>query len=281
MPSLTAIKANGTAQKKSTIEPIIGRYVETSPRITAMAITRPPSTVGVILLLFIKMRVHNYNEHVLLSKIKLNGVIFMLKPRVGHINFLNVLPLTYSYQNGYDEGLSMTYEVPSVLNNYIKNDLLDISPISSIAYARQSENLLLLPDLCIRAICDVTSIVLISRKPIEQLKYDKIILSAMSQTSHCLLKIILAEGYQANPVYDIRHINTEEPIPDDASASLFIGDDALYMYLHTPENLYCYDLGKEWYKLTGHSMVYAVGAVRKDFAKKSPEVLKFAYNKIF
>ena len=205
----------------------------------------------------------------------------MLRPRIGHINFLNVLPLTYSYKNGYAEGLSITYDVPSVLNHCMKNAQFDISPISSIAYARQSDNLLLLPNLCIRADCDVTSIVLMSKKPIENITDDKIILTSKSETSHCLLKIILAESYGAVPTYEIRNINTEQAVPDDASASLFIGDDALYFYLNTPKNLYCYDIGREWHKLTGHAMVYAVWTVRRKFAEEYPDVLKFAYEKIF
>ena len=202
-------------------------------------------------------------------------------PRVGHINFLNVLPLTYSYQNGYSEGLSLKYAVPSVLNSDIKNNRLDISPISSIAYAEQSNNLLLLPDICIRADCDVESIVLISKKPIDKLvTTDKILLTSKSATSHCLLKIILSEGYGINPRYDVNNITADDPITDNATASLLIGDDALYNYLNTPANLYCYDLGKEWNKLTGYSMVYAVWAVRKEFAKTSAELLQFTYDRI-
>ena len=201
-------------------------------------------------------------------------------PRVGHINFLNVLPLTYSYKHGFSEGLFLTYAVPSKLNSDIKNAQLDISPISSIEYARQSENLLLLPNICIRADCDVQSIVLVSKKPIEHIQNDRIILTSKSATSHCLLKIILSEGYGASPIYEIENISAENPIPADTTASLLIGDDALYNYLNTPEHLYCYDIGKEWHKLTGHSMVYAVWVVRKEFANESSELVKFAYNKI-
>ena len=204
----------------------------------------------------------------------------MLYPRVGHINFLNVLPLTYSYEHGYSEGLDITYAVPSALNEAIKNNRLDISSISAITYARQSYDLLLLPNICIRADCDVTSIVLISKKPIENINSDKIILTSKSATSHRLLKIILSEGYGLNPIYQIDNVDVDYPIPDDATASLLIGDDALYMYLRTPKDLYCYDLGKEWHKLTGRSMVYAVWAVRREFAKNFPDLLKFAYDKI-
>ena len=204
----------------------------------------------------------------------------MKNVRVGHINFLNVLPLTYSYKHGYSEGLEITYDVPSALNEDLKNNQLDISPISSIFYAQNNDKLLMLPNICIRADCDVTSIVLISKKPIENITDDKIILTAKSATSHRLLKIILSEGYKAKPEYQVDHVDINNPIPFDATAALLIGDDALYMYLKTPKDLYCYDLGKEWHKLTGHSMVYAVWAVRKDFAEEYPQLLKFAYNKI-
>ena len=201
-------------------------------------------------------------------------------PKIGHINFLNVLPLTYSYRHGFAESLSMTYAVPSALNEDIKNSRLDISPISSIAYARLSDELLLLPNICIRADRDVESIVLVSKKPIDSIDEDKIMLTSKSATSHCLIKIIMAESYKASPKYEVGNISAENPISSDATAALLIGDDALYNYLHTPENLYCYDIGKEWHKLTEHSMVYAVWAVRRDFAKKSPELVKFAYKRI-
>ncbi|MBR2179904.1 MAG: menaquinone biosynthesis protein [Selenomonadaceae bacterium] len=204
----------------------------------------------------------------------------MSMPRIGHINFLNVLPLTYSYKHGYSEGMSLTYAVPSKLNSDIKNANLDISPISSIEYARQSKNLLLLPNICIRADCDVQSIVLVSKKPIERINSDKITLTSKSATSHCLLKIIMTEGYGARPTYEVANISAENPILADTTASLLIGDDALYNYLNTPKNLYCYDIGKEWHKLTRHSMVYAVWVVRKEFANESPELVKNAYNKI-
>ena len=205
----------------------------------------------------------------------------MMYPKVGHINFLNVLPLTYSYEHGYSEGLSLKYAVPSVLNSDIQNKRLDISPISSIAYARQSEDLLLLPDICIRADCDVESIVLISKKPIDQLTTtDKITLTAKSATSHCLLKIILYQGYGIKPEYYIDNVSVDNPIKNDTTASLLIGDDALYIYLNTPNNLYCYDIGKEWNKLTGYSMVYAIWAVRKDFAQNSSDLLQFTYDRI-
>ena len=73
----------------------------------------------------------------------------MIKPRLGHINFLNVLPLTYSLnQCGFSEGIDMKNGVPSVMNNDLINNRLDASEVSSIIYAKNDDKLLILPDMC-------------------------------------------------------------------------------------------------------------------------------------
>ena len=201
-------------------------------------------------------------------------------PRVGHINFLNVLPLSWSYAHGSDKGLILTRGVPAVLNNDIVNHRLDVSNVSSIIYARDSDELVILPDVCISTDGAVQSIILVSRKPIEDIKDDKIILTAKSATSHCLLKIILRSAYGAIPNYYIRHVTPENPIPDDAAASLLIGDDALWLYHHQQPELYYYDLGAEWKKLTGKKMVYALWVANKNFASEQPEMLQLVYDRI-
>lgn len=201
-------------------------------------------------------------------------------PRVGHINFLNVLPLSWSYAHGSDKGLILTRGVPAVLNNDIVNHRLDVSNVSSIIYARDSDELVILPDVCISTDGAVQSIILVSRKPIEDITDDKIILTAKSATSHCLLKIILRSAYGAIPNYYIRHVTPENPIPDDAAASLLIGDDALWLYHHQQPELYYYDLGVEWKKLTGKKMVYALWVANKNFASEQPEMLQLVYDRI-
>ena len=176
----------------------------------------------------------------------------MVKPRLGHIHFLNVLPITYSLNNlNYKEGLELSNGVPAVINNDLLNNRVDVSEVSSIVYARNYDKLLMLPDLCVRADGEVRSIILVSKKPIEEINEDKIILTAQSATSHCLLKIIMAKAYDANPQYFIRNLTPDNPVPNDATAALFIGDDALNVNLHQePYKSYYYDLGREWKKLT-------------------------------
>ena len=207
----------------------------------------------------------------------------MITPRLGHINFLNVLPLTYSFHHdNFADGLKISNGVPAVVNNDLINHRLDAAEVSSIVYARNSEKLFLLPDVCVRSDSEVQSIILVSRKPIYDINEDKIILTAKSATSHCLLKIILRNGYDARPNYYVRHISPENPVPADATASLLIGDDALWLYHNRKKyDYFYYDLGREWKKMTGVGMVYATWVVNRDFVKQHHEETKMLYDRIY
>ena len=90
----------------------------------------------------------------------------MNTPRLGHIHFLNVLPLTYGLNTlNLKDGIQLKNGVPAVMNNDLLTGRLDASEVSSIVYARNYEDLLILPDLCVRADGPVQSILLVSRKP--------------------------------------------------------------------------------------------------------------------
>lgn len=207
----------------------------------------------------------------------------MTKPRLGHINFLNVLPLTYSLvHDNYQDGIHIVNGVPAVINNDLLTGRLDAAEVSSIVYARNSDKLSILPDVCVRSDSEVQSIILVSKKPIYELNEDTIILTAKSATSHVLLKIIMNKAYDANPNYYVRHLTPSELVPADASASLFIGDDALYINHHRKKyDYYYYDLGREWKKMTGLSMVYAIWVVNRDFAKNNPDAVKLLYERVY
>lgn len=207
----------------------------------------------------------------------------MNKPRLGHIHFLNVLPLTYGLNNlGYKDGLEMRNGVPAIINNDLLTNRVDVSEVSSIVYARNADDLLILPDLCVRADGEVRSIILVSRKPIEEINEDKIVLTAQSATSHCLLKIVMAKAYDANPRYYVGNLTPDNPVPRDATAALLIGDDALNVYHHKDkEKFYYYDMGREWKKLTGRCMVYAIWTVHKDYAKSNPEGVQLIYDRLY
>ena len=53
-------------------------------------------------------------------------------PRLGHIAFLNVLPLTYALAHGAAKGLDILRATPAQLNGRLEARHLDVSGVSSI-----------------------------------------------------------------------------------------------------------------------------------------------------
>jgi chorismate dehydratase len=189
-----------------------------------------------------------------------------LRPRVGHIQFLNCLPLYYGLVKSYALlDIELIKGTPTELNKKLLNGDLDISPISSVEYARNAESLVLFPDFTVSSDGAVKSILLISRFPIEELSGKRVGLTSTSATSHVLLKLVLSRGYTVSPEYFVfpPGVNT---IPAEADAILLIGDAALH-YSFNPEDFIVFDLGMEWKKLTGGKMVYAVWALNRSFAE--------------
>lgn len=202
--------------------------------------------------------------------------VFM-KPKVGHIEFLNCLPLYYGLIKKFALlDIELIKGTPTELNNLLLQGKLDISPISSIEYARNSDKLILFPDFTVSSNGEVKSILLISIYPIEKLNNKRIALSNTSSTSHTLLKIILKYGYNIEPEYIVLPPNLCNMFTE-ADAALLIGDIALKCFINSKE-FYLYDLGAEWKKLTGKKMVYAVWAVNKSFADTNKDLTKFIFD---
>lgn len=205
----------------------------------------------------------------------------MRRPRLGHINFVNCLPLTYGLTNGgFGDNLEVERGVPAYLNELLVNGQLDASPVSSIIYARHSDKLVILPGASISAAGALESILLVAKRPIDQLQQAKIALTAKSATSHCLLKIIMNKAYNARPEYSISSLSLDAGVLDEADAVLFIGDDALYSYHNRKADYYYYDIGDEWKKLTGLSMVYALWVINKGFATEKPSLVQMIYEQV-
>lgn len=197
------------------------------------------------------------------------------KPRVGHIQFLNCLPLYYGLVHSRAIlDINLTKGAPTELNRRLIAGKLDISPMSAIEYARNASDLILLPNISVSSDGEVKSILLVSKVPVEKLAGARIALTNTSRTSQVLLKIILKDKYGISPDYF-------ETAPDlnamlqEADAALLIGDAALQA-LQT-SNQYLYDLGAEWKSYTGRRMVYAVWAARRDFYEKHPDRVAAVY----
>lgn len=201
-----------------------------------------------------------------------------MRPRVGHIQFINCFPLFYGLiEKKFLLDIDLIKAVPTELNQMLKDNLLDLAPISSIAYARNYRDYVLMPDISVSADGAVKSIFLFSQCPIEELHHKRIALTNISAASQALLRIIMHEFYNISPEYfpsapELRAMLME------ADAALLIGDDALRARYKHDEHLHVYDLGQIWKEFTGLPMVFAVWAIRRDFAEKNIEQIRIIRN---
>ncbi len=201
-----------------------------------------------------------------------------MRPRVGHIQFINCFPLFYGLiEKKFLLEIDLIKGNPTDLNRMLHENLLDLAPISSIAYARNFRDYILMPDISVSADGEVKSIYLFSKLPIEELNGKKIALTNTSATSHALLRIIMHNYYHSSPEYFVS-VPELRAMLMEADAALLIGDDALRSRYKTADRLYIYDLGQEWKRFTGLPMVFAVWAVRREFAQKNPEMVRVIKN---
>lgn len=197
--------------------------------------------------------------------------------KIGRISYINVAPIYYGLDKGLKPAwLNMVTAPPSVLNNMMANGDIDISPISSVAYARHQKDWLLLPDLSIACSGDVMSVILVSRYPFDKLNNKRVILIDESATAVELLKLLFIIK-KTKPIFETGAIRYPNDIPKNADAALIIGDAALKEKWSDHYD-YIYDLGNMWMELTGLPFVFAVWAVQKSFAHKRPEALSAIIN---
>ena len=72
------------------------------------------------------------------------------RPRVGHIQFLNCLPIYWGLvRSGKLLDVELTKDTPDRLNDALVGGDLDIGPISLVEYLRHADDLVLLPDIAV------------------------------------------------------------------------------------------------------------------------------------
>jgi chorismate dehydratase len=165
-------------------------------------------------------------------------------------------------------------DTPDRLNDALVAGDLDIGPISLVEYLRHADELLLLPDVAVGSDGPVLSVNLISTKPLTELNKRPVALGSTSRTGVLLAQMLLAEKYGAEPEY-FRCPPELTQMLLEADAGVLIGDPALRALYEAPKNgLDVIDLGQAWREWTGLPMVFAVWAVRKDFAAANPGAVK-------
>jgi len=208
------------------------------------------------------------------------------KLRISIVQYLNTAPLVWGFTNGPLQGkYDLSFTVPAQCAEDLRVGRADVAIIPAIEYQR-IPGLAILPDMAIASKNQVRSLLIVSRKPIEQVK--TFALDSSSRSTQVLTRILCAEKWRIAPQF-------AEALPDlpemlhNADAALLIGDPALRVSLGiekdswpgalgqtvcqaatlgitSSELLYVYDVVAEWRALTGLPAVLAVWAVRHELA---------------
>lgn len=191
---------------------------------------------------------------------------------MGRISYINASPVYYGLDHGLAPSwLRLVTDVPASLNRQILEGSVDISPISAAHYAMNHRSLLLLPDLSISCHGPVMSVLCVSRFPLEDLTGKTVMLSKESATGASFIKMIFAQK-GVTPQFVTGYVGDITTIPSDVDAVLVIGDAALTQPWEERFS-YCLDLGEIWHDMTGLPFVFAVWAVRRDFAAAHPDTV--------
>jgi chorismate dehydratase len=208
------------------------------------------------------------------------------KLRISIVQYLNTAPLVWGFTNGPLEGkYDLSFTVPSQCAEDLRAGRADVAIIPAIEYQR-IPGLAILPDMAIASKNQVRSLLIVSRKPIEQIK--TFALDSSSRSTQVLTRILCAEKWRIVPQFSQALPDLPEML-QGADAALIIGDPALRISLGiekegwpgapgqtvcqaatlgitSSELLYVYDVVAEWRALTGLPAVLAVWAVRRELA---------------
>ncbi len=193
----------------------------------------------------------------------------MPRLRISAISFLNTAPLMWDFEHG-DAGqqFDIDYTIPSECAAALSAGEADIGIIPAVTYAK-IPGLAILPGIAIAAKDSVRSILLICKKPLEDVR--TVATDTSSRTSVALTQILFAKFWGGHREFEPHRPSLEDMLRYH-DAALLIGDSALQVSLHdSPFRLY--DLGHEWSALTGKPFVFAFWAMRLDALHRQPKGL--------
>jgi predicted solute-binding protein len=159
--------------------------------------------------------------------------------------------------HGSQKGLfDIEFCTPSQCADRLESGAADIGIAPAVELGRLG--LRTIPGVCISSLGAVRSILLVSKKPLEQVR--TLAADTNSRTSVALARVVLSELHGVEPQLLSRPPQLDEMLAD-ADAAVVIGDPALRVDIdHLPYGVW--DLGEVWTRWTGKPMVFAVWAAR-------------------
>jgi chorismate dehydratase len=198
------------------------------------------------------------------------------------VQYLNTAPLVRGFTHGPLRGKhTLSFTVPSQCAEALRSGEVDIAIIPAIEFQR-IDGLVVLPSLSIASKKSVRSLLLVSKKPIHDVR--RIALDRSSRSTQALVRILCAKRWHIAPEF----FEADPDLPSmlrDADAALLIGDPALRLALDSEaaaksdgsgesifpaelaglpvsSPLFLYDMVEKWRALTGFPAVLALWAAR-------------------
>jgi chorismate dehydratase len=189
-------------------------------------------------------------------------------PRISIVQYLNTAPLVRGFTHGPLRGkYELTFTVPSQCAEALRTGAVDLAIIPAIEYQR-IKGLMVLPGLCVASRQRVRSLLLISKKPIREVK--KIALDRGSRSTQALTRILCQKRWNISPEFFEAEADLNAML-ERADAALLIGDPALQVALASEAGLQIagtapdiYDIVEEWRAMTSLPAVLAIWAGRPE-----------------
>ncbi len=212
--------------------------------------------------------------------------------RISIVQYLNTAPLVRGFTHGPLRGkYQLSFTVPSQCAEALRSAEVDIAIIPAIELQR-IDGLVVLPNLSIASKKSVRSLLLVSKKPIHEVR--RIALDRSSRSTQALVRILCAKRWHIAPEF----FEADPDLPammQEADAALLIGDPALRLAfnseskakrddagepvfpgelagLSSSSSLFFYDVVEKWRALTSLPAVLAVWAARASVV--TPEVIR-------
>jgi chorismate dehydratase len=195
----------------------------------------------------------------------------MGRPRISAISYLNTAPLMWDFEHAAAGAeFEISYTIPSDCAVSLREGSADIGIIPVAAYA-SIPDLSILPGVAIAARRAVRSILLVCKKPLDEVR--RVALDNSSMTSAALTRVIFDKWYGGGREFTSMAPDLERMLAEH-DAGLLIGDPALQV---DRSRFHAYDLAAEWIRLTGKPFVFAFWVTRKRALRDVPAHLDLAY----
>jgi chorismate dehydratase len=204
--------------------------------------------------------------------------------RISIVEYLNTAPLVRGFTHGPLRGkYQLSFTVPSQCAEALRSGAVDVAIIPAIEYQRIPD-LAILPNLSIASKKSVRSLLLVSKRPIQEVTH--IALDRSSRSTQALTRILCEKLWRIQPEF----FEAAPDLPvmlERADAALLIGDPALRLAIACAPgaqrdvagdtvltaslaglagggSVYIYDIVEKWRAMTNLPAVLAVWAARRE-----------------